>query len=145
VSRSPYVVNDLSAIKLPWLAGMRLRMIRKRPRTGLLLHGIIRTSARSASGWAPVISVREGDRRLCLCSAESKLPKWVPLEPGSHDLHFFAGRMRFTYSSFDATVVLEAGDVLVAIGNPIQSRLIFTKRLTADHWYLGVIRLDPHQ
>jgi hypothetical protein len=50
-----------------------------------------------------------------------------------------------TFSSFDATVVLGEGDVLVAIGKPIQSRLIFTKRQTADLWYLGTIRPESPQ
>jgi hypothetical protein len=141
VQESAYVVNELSAVRLPLLVRFRLRRIRRQRRTGLLLYGMIRTAARSNSNWAPGISVREGGRKgrlLCMCSHISKFPKWAPLEPGAHDLHFVAAR-RETASSFDKSFVLEDGDVLVAMCAPIETKLILTRRRQADWWYLGIL------
>ena len=42
----PYVVDPLSEIKLSWLVRRRLRRVRQRHETGVLMHGIIRTPAR---------------------------------------------------------------------------------------------------
>jgi hypothetical protein len=141
VQESAYVVNELSAVRLPLPVRFRLRRMRRQRRTGLLLYGMIHTAARSNSRWAPSISVREGGRTgrlLCRCSHVSKFPKWASLEPGSHDLDFLAAR-RETASSFDKSFVLDDGDVLVALCAPIETKLMLTHRRQADWWYLGIL------
>jgi hypothetical protein len=47
--RSPYTVQPLSEVRLPWLVRFQLRRIRKRHGTGLLMHALIRTQVRSMS------------------------------------------------------------------------------------------------
>jgi hypothetical protein len=138
VPESTYVINELSAVRLPWLVRLQLNRVRRQRRTGLLLYGMIRTAARSRSKYAPVVSVREGRHLLCMCSNTSKFPKWVNLGPGLHDLGFLAGTRR-TSSSFDRSFNLNDGDVLVAICEPIQSKLVFAQRQPANLWYLGIL------
>jgi hypothetical protein len=132
----PYVVDPLSEIKLSWLVRRRLRRVRQRHETGLLMHGIIRTPVRSMSPKNPVVSIWEGKTRPWLTGSANltHLPKWAPLAPGEHYLTFNASR-----SSFDRRFVLAEGDVLVAICEPIQPWTIFRKSPTADHWYIDLI------
>lgn len=94
-------VGGLSDIKLPWLVRLRLRRVRKDQRTGVLLYGLIRTSVRSTSRWAPAIYIHEGKRLLYRCSNISKLPKWADLEPGAHNLRLHVSR-RASASEADA-------------------------------------------
>jgi len=152
-------------MRLPWLIRFRLRQIRRRSQTGLLLYGIFNSSVRTISKYTPIIVVREvvaapgtgtvaadarprllarirrrreRTRTLCMCSSTSKFPKWVALDPGPHDLRFVAFRRR-TQSSFDQRFVLLSGDILVAICKPIDAKIIFTKRRSADVWHLGTV------
>jgi hypothetical protein len=134
----PYVVDPLSEIKLSWLLRCRLRRVRRRHETGLVMQGIIRTPSRSMSRNKPAVAIREGKTRLCLASSSSQLPKWVPLAPGEHNLTFHAARSR-SHSSFDRRFVLVEGDVLVVICEPIQPWTIFGKSPSADHWYMDVV------
>lgn len=138
VAESPYVVRELSAAEMPWLVRIRLGRIRRRHRTGLLLYGLIRTAVRSSSTWAPVISVREGGKRLCMCGSASKFPKWAPLTPGTHDLTFLAATLG-TRSAFDRSLNLSDGDALVAICDPIETKWAWEQRQTANVWYIGVL------
>jgi hypothetical protein len=141
----PYVVRELSELKkIPWLARVRLRRIRRERRTGLLLHGIINTSSRSMSHYAPVISVREGRERLGWCAPAAKLPKWAARAPGVHELKFYASTDR-THSSFKRSFDLRDGDVLVAICRPIQDKWWFQERQPADIWYLGILSPTPDE
>jgi hypothetical protein len=138
-------VSGLSDIKLPWLVRLRLRRIRKDQRTGLLLYGLIRTSVRSTSRWAPAIYVHEGKRLLCRCSNVSKFPKWADLEPGGHELRLHASRRRASASEADVSVVLESGDVLIALCRPIEAKFWWEARRPADHWYVGVRHQERHE
>ena len=135
----PYVVRELDELKkLPWLARVRLRRIRRERRTGLLLHGIINTPARSMSHYAPVVGVHEGRERLAWCAATAKLPKWAARPPGVHEFKFHASTDR-TRSTFTRSFDLGDGDVLVAICKPIQDKWWFQQRQPADIWYLGIL------
>jgi len=134
---SSVMVSGLSDIKLPWLVRFRLSRIRKRQGTGVLLYGLIRASARSTSKYAPALSVREGTRRLCMCSHMSKFPKWAELQPGAHELCLRASR-RASSSQVEANIVLEPGDVMIAVGRPIDAKFWWEPRRSADHWYIGV-------
>jgi hypothetical protein len=138
VETSPHTVEPLNFDRLPWLVKLRLRKIKKKHRTGLLLYAIIRTPTRSMSADKPSVAVRESDRELCACSSYSRLPKWVPLEPGAHELYFHAVRWK-SRSSFDRRIDLKEGDVLVVICEPIQPAVFYAKRPSVDTWYLGVI------
>lgn len=133
-----YVVDPLSGVKLSWLLRRRLRRVRARHETGLLMQGIIRTPSRSMSPKNPGVSIREGKTWLCTAQSSTQLPKWVPLAPGEHNLTFHAYRSR-SHSSFARRFVLAEGDVIVAICEPIQPWTIFAKSPSADHWYLDVI------
>ena len=135
---APYVVGPLSEIRLSWLLRRRLRRVRQRHETGLLMQGIIRTPSRSMSPKNPAVAIREGRTRLCIARSATQIPKWVPLAPGEHHLTFNAVRSR-SHSSFDRTFVLAEGDVLIAVCEPIQPWTIFGKSPSADHWYIDVI------
>lgn len=133
-----YSVNPLTAVKLPWLVRRKLQSVRRKGKAGLLLYGIIRTGSRSMSRKQPVVSVGEGNNSLGMCSSHSRLPKWCPLAPGTHDLLFLASRW-VSSSSLRARVSLLDGDVLVAVCEPVQPWTIYAKRPAVDTWYLGVI------
>ena len=141
--RAPYTVQPLSEVRLSWLVRFRLRRIRKRHGTGLLMHALIRTPVRSMSANKPVVSVSEGRESLCGSGSASKFPKRVPLAPGAHDLCFHASRSR-SRSSFDKRFTLREGDVLVAVCEPIQQRqwIGYRHPPSADLWYLGIIAPD---
>src|SRR5215813_11475622 len=108
----PYVVDPLREIKLSWLVRRRLRRVRHRHQTGLLMHGIIRTPVRSMSPKNPTVAIREGKTWLTTASSAdlTRLPKWAPLAPGEHHLTFHASRVR-SHSTFDRRFVLAEGDV----------------------------------
>lgn len=131
---SPVVPDDL-----PWLLRVRLRSARKKGRTGLILYGIIRQGQIQISRQRPYASIREGKRKLGSRDPTNRLPKWVSLAPGVHDLHFMAGNsIRFSF--FDERVTLNEGDVLVAVCEPVQPR----KSPEADLWRLGIIDSEGH-
>jgi hypothetical protein len=139
----PYVVRELGEMKkMPWLARLRLRRIRRERRTGLLLQGIINTSSRSWSHYAPIVGVYDGRDPLCHCSKTSKFPKWVPRPPGAQELKFSAFTDR-THSAFSRSFDLGDGDVLVAICRPVQDKWWFQQRQPADIWYLGILSPTP--
>jgi hypothetical protein len=141
VRKAPYTVDPLSQFKMSWLMRQRLRWIRDRHGTGLLLQGIIRTASHSMSLAKPSVSVREGETRLGMVTSSFQVPKWVPLAPGEHSLTFHAVRLRSS-SSFTAKFTVAHGEVLVAVCEPIQPWTIFGKSPSVDHWYLGVIPQD---
>ena len=78
-----------------------------------------------------------------MCSQTSKLPKWVPLEPGVHDLRFSASRWNGSGTSFRRCVDLTAGEVLVAVCEPVQPPVFYAKSPSADLWHLGVTVTGP--
>ena len=133
-----YSVHPLTAITLPWRVRRRLRSVRKKHQTGMILYGIIRQGPRSISSKIPVVGVTEGRRSLAACSTTSHRPKWVALAPGVHDLLFLASRSASS-SSLRKRVTLRGEDVLVAICEPVQPWTIFARSPTVDTWYLGVI------
>jgi hypothetical protein len=139
VATAAYSVRPLAADALPRLVRVRLRSARKKGRTGLLLYGIIRTGPRAVTRKAPVVSIREGKRRLGIRGPTSfHLPKWASLAPGTHDLRFFASRsVSSTY--FEQRVALSDRDVLVAICEPAQPWTFYAPSPEADIWYLGII------
>lgn len=139
VPKTPYTVDPLGQLKMSWLLRQRLRRVRARQETGLLLQGIIRTPSRSMSSKAPAVAVREGRTRLAIVMSSFQIPKWVPLAPGEHELIFHAVRVR-SYSSFTREFVLAEGDVLVAVCEPIQPWTVFGKSPSVDHWYVGVLQ-----
>jgi hypothetical protein len=131
-------MEPLSEIKLSRSLRRRLRRLRQRHETGLLLQGIIRTPSRSMSPKNPGMSIREGKTWLCTAISWTQFPKWAPLAPGEHQLTFHAYRSR-SHSSFSRRFVLAEGDVLVAVCEPIQPWTMFGKPPSADHWYMDVI------
>lgn len=141
VRHAPYAVDPLSQLKMSWLLRQRLRRVKERHGTGLLMQGIIRTPTRSMSSMKPSVSVREGKNRLGLVMSPFQIPKWVPLPPGEHTLTLHAVRPRSS-SAFTSKISLAEGDVLVAVCEPIQPWTIFGKSPAMDHWYLGVIPED---
>lgn len=142
MGEAPYTVDPLRQLKMSWLLRQRLRRVRERRRTGLLMQGIIRTPTRSVSSQKPLVAVvRGGKTRLGMVTSPFQIPKWVPLAPGEHQLTFRAVRPRSS-SSFACTLTLADGDVLVAVCEPIQPWTIFGKSPSEDHWYLGVIPKD---
>lgn len=140
VGGSQYTVGALDSGRLPRLGRIWLHWIRRRQRTGVLLCAIIRTPARSMARTAPVVALREGADRLCASGRSSKGPKWVPLEPGVHDLRLSAVRPDGSGTSFRRCVNLAPGEVLVAVCEPVQPPVFYAKSPTADRWHLGVTR-----
>lgn len=104
----------------------------------MLLCAVIRTPVRPARLQAPVVALREGADRLCASGRRSRGPKWVPLEPGVHDLRFSVIRRDGSGTSFRRCVNLEAGEVLVAVCEPVQPPVFYAKSPSADRWHLGV-------
>lgn len=133
MAESTYSVDTLAAVRFPWLVRFRMRTARKKHLTGLVIHGIIKTSPTRISRMQPSAGVGEDGRLLAFCSSHSPLPKLVPLQPGMHDL-LFAG----TSTSFEKRVMLNEGDVLVAICEPAHPWALFTRKSMIDKWYLGV-------
>lgn len=135
-----YSVHPLVELTLPWRVRRKLRKVKRRGWTGVLMHGVIRTPLNSMSPQAPVVAVREATsgRRLGFSSPRSKSPKWADLLPGPHRLRFNAIRAR-SASSFEWDVDLGAGDVLLAVCEPIQPWTIFGASPSTDRWYLGMV------
>lgn len=130
--------------RLSPLGRVWLMWARRRQRTGVLLCAVIRTPVRSASGKAPIVSLREGNDRLCVSDRYSRSPKWVPLEPGVHDLRFSVARWNGEPgTSFRRCVNLEPGDVFVAVCEPAQPRVFYAPGPSEDQWYLGVAGAEP--
>jgi hypothetical protein len=100
----------------------------------VLLYGIIRQGAREISRQRATASISEGKRLLVFQSPHNRLPKWISLPPGPHDLHFQAGNS-IRSSFFDERLTLNEGDALVAVCEPVQKR----KSPEADLWSLGII------
>lgn len=138
VGRSQYVVGSLDATRLPRLGRIRLRWARNHRRTGVLLCAVIRTPVRSVSRRAPIVALTEGADRLCLCGQGSKWPKWVPLEPGVHELGFTVARWSGSGTRFRRCVDLADGEVLVAVCEPVQPPVFYAKGPSDDLWYLGI-------
>ena len=104
----------------------------------MLLCAVIRTPARSMSPKAPVVALREGADRLCVSGHLSKSPKWVPLEPGVHELRFSATRGSGSGTYFRLSVNLAPGEVLVAVCEPVQPSVFYAKSPSDDLWFLGI-------
>lgn len=138
VGGSQYTVGSFDAARLTPLGRAWLMWARKRGRTGVLLCTVIRTPVRGAQGKAPVVSLREGNDRLCVSGRYSRSPKWVPLEPGVHDLRFSVARWNETGTSFRHCVSLEPGEVFVAVCEPVQPPVFYAPSPDADRWYLGI-------
>jgi hypothetical protein len=84
-----YSVHSLSERKLPWLVRRKLHKAKKDGRTGVLLHGIIRTPARSFSSQQPAVSICDAAGRLLgLVSPQAKFPKLADLSIGKQRLVF---------------------------------------------------------
>ena len=135
--KAPYAIKPLGEAKLSWLARRKLYKHQERRETGLLLHAIIRTPSRSMSSKKPGVAIREGESLLFRSSAYSRLPKWVSIAPGAHDLAFHAYRSS-SGSSFTKRIVLAEGNVLVVVCEPIQAWQVYGKSPSADTWYLGI-------
>jgi hypothetical protein len=138
VADSPYTVSPLSAATLSRFAHFRLHRSIKAGRTGVLMHGLIRTPLGSTSPEAPTVTIAEDGRTLAAFTSYYHLPRWANLPPGEHKLLFLALRPA-TRSSFHKRVTLRQGDVLVAICDPIQPAAFFAERPAADTWYLGIV------
>ena len=129
-----YEVSPVLPEILPPLVWARLRSARRKARTGLLLYGIIRQGPIQISSQLPYVSIREGRRQLGIRGPGNRLPKWVSLMPGAHELSFQAGNS-IRFSSFEARMSLNEGDVLIAVCEPVQR----SKSPMADMWQLGII------
>lgn len=122
-----------------WFARMKLGRARKRHQTGLLLSAIIHTGSRAITSRRPVVAIYEGDRGLCMCSPSSKSPKFTALDPGAHLLRFGASAGRSS-SSFELSVALQPGDILIAVCEPVQPWVFYARSPAADQWHIGVDR-----
>lgn len=143
VGGSQYTVGTFDAARLTPLGRAWLMWARKRQRTGVLLCTVIRTPVPGTTGKAPVVSLREGNDRLCVSGRRSRSPKWVPLEPGVHDLRFSVARWNEPGTSFRRCVNLEPGDVFVAVCEPVQPPVFYAPSPTEDQWYLGIAGAAP--
>lgn len=134
-----YSVHSLSERKLPWLARRKLRKAKKKCQTGVLLHGIIRTPARSFSSQQPIVSIRDAaGHRLGSVSPQAKFPKWADLSIGQQKLTFFASRTKSS-SSFSRDVNIHSGEVLIAMCEPIQPWSLLGASPSTDRWYIGIV------
>jgi hypothetical protein len=131
---SSYSVNSVTEVRLPWLARRKVAEARRGRRTGLVLHGIIRTPPRGVTTHQPIVPVHESGHRLCMASPWSKFPKWVALPPGRHVLRFVTTR-----STFEKEIEIPAGQTLVAVCEPVQPRTIFAPSPPEDRWYVGLV------
>lgn len=127
--------------KIPWTARMRLRRAIRRGRTGALLHAEIREPPQGVSLKSSVVSMREPDGFHVYCGKMPKLPAFVELKPGRHDLQFMVTRMRGD-TSFSRAVDLKRGDVLVALCEPIQPNVFYKRSPSTDTWRIGVVSPD---
>jgi hypothetical protein len=133
MARNPsYSVHSVTEVKLPWLARRKVARARRGRRTGLVLHGIIRTPPQGVTMRQPIVSVRESGHRLCMASPWSKFRTWVSLPPGRHVLRFVTTR-----STFEREIEIPAGRILVAVCEPVQPRTIFAPSPPEDRWYVG--------
>lgn len=137
-------VLPLSERDMPWFARLKLGRARKRHQTGLLLSAIIRTGSRAITSRRPVVAIREGRRRLCMCSPSSKFPKFTVLNPGVHLLRFHASAGK-SGSSFELSVALQPGEILIAVCEPVQPWVFHAKSPAADQWHIGVDRARRDQ
>ncbi|MGW3100372.1 hypothetical protein [Streptomyces sp. NPDC001100] len=126
--------------RMPWRARKRLRGVRKSGRTGVLLIVEIREPVRSFTNRAGVVSIRENGLKTCSRDRFAKAPKFVELAPGLHDMEFMVIRLRASRtSSFRRAVELRAGDVLVALCDPVQPNTFYRKSRPADSWFVGIL------
>lgn len=135
---APYFVGSLDDVKLGPITIRRLRHVRQQGQTGVLLRATIRTGPRSASKLRPIVWIDEGDRTLCEASPATRRLKWAALTPGRHRLKFFAARPK-SASSFEREIELNAGDVLLVVCEPIQTRTFYAASPSVDRWYIGVV------
>ena len=122
--------------KLPWSARRLLRRARRDGAAGVLLHAAIHEPVRGVSSRSSVVSVREGGKRLCMCSKTSKFPKFAALPPGTHELEFAVTRTRGG-TSVTRTATLRAGEVLVALCEPVQPDTVYRRGPSVDGWRIG--------
>ncbi|WP_415949942.1 hypothetical protein [Streptomyces sp. KLOTTS4A1] len=117
----------------------RLRSIKRSGRTGLLLVSEIREPVRSFTFKAGVVSVHERGNELCFGSRDSKRPKFVELEPGSHSLELRVTRMQAGRSTVASTdMELNAGDILVIVCDPVQANVFYRRSPSRDSWTVGI-------
>ncbi|MFJ8002713.1 hypothetical protein ACIQ7D_37415 [Streptomyces sp. NPDC096310] len=135
---TPDVTELKEGNRIPWGARLRLRRALNRGRTGVLLGAEIREPPRSMSpNWSTVWIKKDGES-LAACSKIERLPKFVDLTPGSHELIFIVTRTRKGGTSFTKTVTLHPGEILVALCEPIQPNVFYKKSPAADTWKFGV-------
>ncbi|WP_415949943.1 hypothetical protein [Streptomyces sp. KLOTTS4A1] len=118
----------------------RLRSIKRSGRTGLLLVSEIREPVRSFTFKAGVVSVHERGNELCFGSRDSRRPKFVELEPGSHRLELRVTRMQAGRSTAaSAETELNAGDILVIMCDPVQADVFYRRSPGGDSWTVGIV------
>ncbi|MDV9173698.1 hypothetical protein R6V09_26800 [Streptomyces sp. W16] len=126
--------------RLPSRARKRLRRVRRSGRTGVLLIAEISEPVRSFTDRAGVVSIRENGLEICFRDRFVKAPEFVELAPGLHDLEFMVSRpWANRISWFRRAVELRAGDVLVALCDPVQPHTFYRKSPSADSWFVGIL------
>lgn len=139
MSGSPLSVTELEATeKIPWVAQIYLSRALRRGRTGVLLDANIRDPPRSMSPKWGIVWIKENGESLCARSKSERLPKFVGIGPGKHDLEFIVTRRGRGGISFSKEIELQPGQVLVALCEPIQPNVFYKKSPTADAWRIGI-------
>ena len=142
MAEAPLSVFDLADLRLPWSVRRRVRVLKRRGRTGLIAHAILTPrGGRGRRPPGPDITVHEGNIRLSLSNADNHRPKWTQLPVGSHELTFRATRSGAS-SVLRYGIELAGGDIFVAVCRPIQPWTLFGANPESDEWYLGVVRGD---
>jgi hypothetical protein len=131
---SSYRVDDLSGMRISWIVRRKIATAKKKKITGIIIYGIIKTGPQSMARTQARMGVGERGRLLGFCSAHSIFPKLVQLRPGAHQLDFL-GRA----DSFKRKILLNEGDILIAICEPAHSWALFARKSTIDKWWMGII------
>ncbi|MFJ9894466.1 hypothetical protein ACIQPR_14225 [Streptomyces sp. NPDC091280] len=141
-ARAPFSVGGLDeAGRMPWRARRRLRAVRGRGGTGVVLVAEIREPVRGFTDRAGIVGIHEDGQEICSRTRFAKAPTFVELPPGRHELEFSVLRWRARgTSSFRRVVELREGDVLVARCDPVQPHTFYRRSPSADTWFLGVLR-----
>ncbi|MFJ3277595.1 hypothetical protein [Streptomyces halstedii] len=123
---------------------LRLRWLRRRRKTGVLLHWIMRTGYRAVTLKWSIVSVELGGTTLgSLGSPQFCDSRFIGLPPGSHDLGLRVIRGRRSRGTYcEQTVDLAPGDIFLALCEPVQPDVFYRKSPVEDTWQLRLVTSD---
>lgn len=110
-------VNSVFGGRLKWRSRYLIHEARRRGRAGLLIQVDLRDPPRSMSPKWCLVSVREGERRLCgVGRASTRKVRFIPLPPGPHSLQLEVLRTRKRRSTrVERKAVFGQGDILLEV------------------------------